>query len=92
MFTVYSKPACPACEQSKSLLKSKSISYKEVIIDYGQEKSEEKVYVSREEFMQTYPTIRTLPLIIQDDTHKLLGFQDLRQILSQTAERAIIQH
>lgn len=80
MFTVFSKPACPWCDQAKALLSGKGLSYNEIILDYGQEKDNTKKYMSREEFMRTYPGQRTLPLILKNE-NRLGGFTELKNIL-----------
>ena len=58
MKTVYTKDACPACVTLKaSLVKSGEV-FKEVKI--GKD-------ITREEFMSKYPTVRTVPYMVDDD-------------------------
>lgn len=80
MYTVYSKPSCSFCDQAKALLKSKSLEFKEVIIDVGQPKDASKVYVTAQELKQKVPTARTVPQIFHGDQH-LGGFQELKKYL-----------
>lgn len=81
---VYSKPACPACEQAKSLLKSKGINYEELILDVGQPKLDGKTYVSREDVMARLPNAKTMPQILNGET-VIGGIVELRQYLSSSA-------
>ena len=69
MFTVYSKPACPACDTAKALLKQRGLQFSEVILDVGQPKVEGKTYIEREALLAKFPTARTVPQIIQGDRH-----------------------
>lgn len=68
-FTVYSKPACPQCDQSKSLIKAKGRDYVEVILDVGQPKAEGVSYISREELIAKAPGARMMPQIFEGDRH-----------------------
>lgn len=74
------------CDQAKNLLSSKSISYSEVIIDYGQQKIDGKQYISRDEFMSFFPTVRSLPLVTQEETKAAMSFAELKKLLTETAE------
>ena len=69
--TVWSKNACPFCDQAKNLLKSKGIEFEERNINHG---------YTREQLLEAVPTARTVPQIFLDD--KLIGgFTELRQHL-----------
>ena len=66
---VWSKPACPFCDQAKALLKLKNIAYEEKIIGDG--------YL-KEDLLEAVPGARSVPQIILDE--KLIGgFQELKQ-------------
>lgn len=63
-YTIYSKPACPQCDQAKALLKSKKLSFYEVIVDIGQEKDQDKDYITAVVLKQLFPTARSVPQIV----------------------------
>lgn len=65
-FTVYSKPNCAFCDKAKMLLTSKSLSYEELILDVGQEKLDDKTYISKESLLEKIPSARTMPQILVD--------------------------
>lgn len=65
MFTVYSKPACPACDQAKAMLRQRGVQYTEVILDVGQRKIEGAAYIDRASLIEKFPTARTVPQITQ---------------------------
>lgn len=79
--TIYSKPACPQCDQAKMLLTSRSMLYEEVIIDVGQEKVANKRYILPEELKKMIPGVKTVPQIFLDDV-LLGGLIELRRELS----------
>lgn len=65
---VWSKPACPYCDQAKALLKLKGIEIEERIVGNG---------YTKEQLIEAVPGARTVPQIILDE--KLIGgFQELR--------------
>ena len=69
--TVWSKDACPFCDQAKNLLKSKGIEFEEKRIGHG---------FTKEDLLEAVPTARTVPQIFLDE--KLVGgFQELKQHL-----------
>lgn len=81
MITIYSKPACSHCVGAKNLLAEKDISYVEVILDIGQEKVADQRYMPINEFKELYPTVRTMPHILDED--KVIGgFKELRAYLA----------
>lgn len=80
MFTVYSKPACPQCDQAKALLAATSTPYREIVVDVGQPKSSDREYVSRDELLARFPGVRMLPLITTGDT-PVGGVAELRSLL-----------
>jgi glutaredoxin 3 len=69
MFTVYSKPACPACDTAKALLKQRGLDFSEVVLDVGQPKVEGKTYIDRQALLTKFPTARTVPQIMHGDRH-----------------------
>lgn len=66
---VYSKPSCPFCTKAKALLESKGVEFN--TIEIGTD-------IQREEFMETFPNVRTVPFIIIDGNH-VGGYQDLEK-------------
>ena len=68
---VWSKDACPFCDQAKNLLKSKGIEYEERNVSRDW---------TREQLLEAVPDARTVPQIFLDD--KLIGgFTELRKHL-----------
>jgi len=53
--TVYTKTNCPACVTLKASLVKAGESFKEVLI--GRD-------ITREEFMEKFPTVRTVPYMV----------------------------
>jgi glutaredoxin len=82
MFTVYSKPNCPYCDQAKALLTQKDLPYTAINIDVGQPKVDGEQYISRDDIMAKYPTLRTVPFILNGDV-KIGGYIELRSYLQQ---------
>lgn len=58
MKTVYTKDACPACVTLKASLVKSGEAFQEVKI--GRD-------ITREEFMSKFPTVRTVPYVVDDD-------------------------
>ena len=58
MKTVYTKDNCPACVTLKASLVKAGESFKEIKI--GRD-------ITREEFMEKFPTIRTVPYMIDSE-------------------------
>lgn len=81
MFTVYSKPACPQCDQAKALLKHHGLAYNEVILDVGQEKIVDVTYIDRAALLEKFPSARTMPQITNGDAY-VGGVSELRKVLS----------
>ena len=69
---VWSKNACPFCDQAKKLLGSKGIEFEERNL------SAEKW--TKEQLLEAVPTARTLPQIFLDDNY-IGGFTELRKHL-----------
>jgi glutaredoxin len=68
---VWSKDACPFCDQAKNLLKMKGIEFEErnVMKDW-----------TKEQLLEAVPTARTLPQIFLDEEY-IGGFNDLKSRL-----------
>jgi glutaredoxin len=64
---VYTKDACPFCDQAKTLLRNKDLRFQEMKIGLD---------ISREEFLDTFPDVRTVPYIIIDG-EKVGGYDRL---------------
>ena len=58
MKTVYTKDHCPACMTLKASLIKSGEPFKEVLI--GRD-------ITREEFMSKFPTVRTVPYVVDND-------------------------
>lgn len=52
---IYSKDNCPWCDRAKELMYSKNVEYREIKI--GRD-------ITRDEFMEQFPNVRTVPYII----------------------------
>ena len=88
MYTVYSKPNCPFCDQAKKLLASCGLAYEEIILDVGQPKLAEKTYISRDDLINLIPMARTVPqIILSTDTTSIVigGYDDLKRRLQLAA-------
>ena len=68
---VWSKPACPYCDQAKALLKLKGIEYEEKIIGDG---------YMKEDLLEAVPDARSVPQILIDD-ELVGGYNELRKRL-----------
>ena len=68
---VWSKDACPFCDQAKNLLKLKGIEYEERNISRDW---------TREQLLEAVPDARTVPQIFLDD-QLVGGFTELRKHL-----------
>ena len=68
---VWSKNACPFCDQAKNLLKSKGIEF--------EERNVSKDW-TKEQLLEAVPNARTLPQIFLDEAH-IGGFTELRKHL-----------
>lgn len=69
--TVWSKDACPFCDQAKALLKMKGIEFEERNISKDW---------TREQLLEAVPEARTVPQIFLDGT-LIGGFTELRKHL-----------
>jgi glutaredoxin len=85
MFTVYTKPNCPLCDQAKALLTQKQEPFTVVNIDVGQPKIDGQQYVTKEELVAKIPTAKSVPQIIcESDTGSwhVGGFAELKKLLA----------
>jgi glutaredoxin len=81
-FIVYSKPACPQCDQAKMLIKNKGKSYKEIIIDVGQERIHGVEYIPLSDLKLKYPLVRMAPVIADNDSNFIGSFHELKKLLA----------
>lgn len=65
---IYSKDNCAYCEGAKLLCSTEGLNYEEIKI--GKD-------ITREEFIETHPDVRTMPLIIIDN-QKVGGYQEFK--------------
>lgn len=77
IFVVYSKPGCPSCDNAKSLITTSGDTYLENVI--GRD-------VSREEFMEMYPSVKSVPLILEEEAGTIGGYTDLVEWYKESAE------
>jgi glutaredoxin len=69
---VWSKDACPYCDQAKALLKMKGIEFEEKKVGGG---------YSKEDLLEAVPNARTVPQIFLDE-ELIGGFNELKRKLS----------
>lgn len=81
MFTVYTKPNCPQCDQAKALLESHGIEYKTVQLDIGQPREDGAEYIDRDALLELIPGARMMPQIMNGDT-KIGSLPELRKVLA----------
>jgi len=67
-FIVYSKPSCPSCVNAKQLIAMNGDVYIDNVI--GRD-------VSREEFMEMFPAVKSVPHIIEQEADVIGGYTDL---------------
>lgn len=72
MITIYSRPNCTWCEQSKALLESKGLEYNELMLDLD---------VTVEQLKQLVPGAKSVPQIMDDGLY-VGGFKELKEYLS----------
>ena len=84
-YTVFTKPACPQCDQAKALLTSKGIHFETVALDVGQPKDANQKYVTRDELLAIYPAARMMPVVAvkkMDGYHVIGSLPELKQHLT----------
>lgn len=82
---MYTKPACPFCDQAKALLRAREVQYDVVNLDVGQKKEPGETYIPVAEFKSAYPTQRTVPFILrvdEDSVNPIGGYPELQRYLS----------
>ena len=72
MITIYSRPNCKWCDQSKALLESKGLEYNELMLDLD---------VTVEQLKQLVPGAKSVPQIMDDGLY-VGGFRELREYLA----------
>ena len=77
---IYTKDACPYCDRAKSLFQSKGQEYTEMKIG---------VDVTREEFMNLFPEVRSVPYIIING-EKVGGFNELTEWYNSNGQRKFL--
>lgn len=80
LFTVYTQPSCPFCDQAKALITSKGHTYQEMILNIGQKQLEGKTYVPLTQFKEKFPHAKSVPLITEGRT-VVGGFEQLKKFL-----------
>lgn len=73
---VWSKENCPFCDQAKSLLSQKGITYEERKIGSG---------YTKESLLEAVPTARSVPQIFLNETH-IGGFTELKKYFDKEKE------
>lgn len=68
---IYSKPACPKCDEAKNLCKSKNAEFIEKKL--GED-------ITMEEFTEQFPGVRQMPVITIND-NKMDSIDDLKDYL-----------
>jgi glutaredoxin len=84
LHTIYSKPACPFCDQAKCLLEQHQLPYQEVVLDVGQPKIDGMQYITKDALLAVIPTARTMPQIIystETGMEVIGGYGDLKRTL-----------
>ena len=71
MYTIYTREDCSYCDNLKKLLDVQQLSWHDIQI--GRD-------ITREEFIQTFPEVKKVPLVIEGD--KLIGgYNDMIEVL-----------
>lgn len=76
-FVVYSKPGCPSCVNAKNLIEQRGDVYVENVL--GRD-------ISRDEFVEMFPSVKTVPYIIEQDAGALGGYTDLVEWYKENAQ------
>lgn len=76
MIEIYTRDECIFCDRAKSLLKEKNITFveKKLGVDF-----------SRDWLIQTYPSAKTYPVVVQDGMHTG-GFNELAKQLNEETD------
>lgn len=76
-FVVYSKEGCPSCVKAKKLIEQRGDTYSENVIG---------VTISRDEFVEMFPAVKTVPYIIEQDAAAIGGFESLVEWYKENAQ------
>lgn len=68
--TIYSLDNCGYCKVAKELLNHKKIDYKEVKVPHD---------MTTSEFVKKYPTVKSFPLVLDENSEPIGGFTALQQ-------------
>jgi len=71
MITIYSRPNCKWCDQSKTLLESKGVEYNELMLDLD---------ITVEQLKKLVPGAKSVPQILNDGV-LIGGFTELKTYL-----------
>lgn len=71
MFTIYSKPQCPQCDQAKMLLELKGFEYETLTLGAD---------FTREELLDKVPSARSFPVVFKGET-LVGGLLDLKKVI-----------
>lgn len=82
MYTVYTKPHCPYCDRAKNLLESKGIPFE--IQTVG-------VDISVDEILLKFPSMRTVPIIIDDNGELIGGYDNLNEKVKNDAKQFLAE-
>lgn len=69
MITMYSKDNCPWCVRAKDLMNVKDEEYTEIKI--GRD-------ITREEFMEQFPNVRSVPFFITSSGSQITTYEELK--------------
>lgn len=81
-YVVYWKQNCPNCVKAKDLLKSKGIPFSsvEIVTEEKDEQNHELIHI--DVFKELYPTVRTVPVIFDNETNEIFTYETLRSKIS----------
>lgn len=81
-YVVYWKQNCPNCVKAKDLLKSKDIPFSsvEIVTEEKDEQNHELIHI--DVFKGLYPTVRSVPVILDNENDELLTYETLRSKIS----------
>ena len=71
MFELYGKQNCGFCVQAVTLLETYGVGYQKFVIDEN---------ITREEFVEKFPDVRSVPLFCKDG-ERIGGYHDLKEYL-----------
>lgn len=79
MYTLYSKQNCPGCDKAKNLLALKGKKFKIVEIVHGLQAGDNQISII--EFTDKFPSVRQVPLIVNDETNEQYNLTQLLDLL-----------